>query len=150
MEDFEYTPKPEYEGPFIVINEPDEVIITSLIMTSSEDHVISANRCLCCGVSLSMCRRHSRTSSSRTTVICLTGHLSRPGPVTMASPWETRLDSPWTDRESTSVDPVYTWTPFGKFNSIFQRQNKCSVVGTYHYVEEGQNHSSHLPYYVVG
>ncbi len=25
MEDFEYTPKPEYEGPFIVFNEPDEV-----------------------------------------------------------------------------------------------------------------------------
>ena len=22
--DFEYTPKPEYEGPFIVFNEPDE------------------------------------------------------------------------------------------------------------------------------
>ena len=31
MKDFEYTPKPEYEGPFIVINEPDEVIITSLM-----------------------------------------------------------------------------------------------------------------------
>ena len=25
IEDFEYTPKPEYEGPFIVFNEPDEV-----------------------------------------------------------------------------------------------------------------------------
>ena len=24
VEDFEYTPKPEYEGPFIVFNEPDE------------------------------------------------------------------------------------------------------------------------------
>ena len=35
VEDFEYTPKPEYEGPFTVINEPDEVIITSLLMTSS-------------------------------------------------------------------------------------------------------------------
>jgi len=25
IEDFEYTPKPEYEGQFTVINEPDEV-----------------------------------------------------------------------------------------------------------------------------
>ena len=25
VEDFEYTPKPEYEGPFTVYNEPDEV-----------------------------------------------------------------------------------------------------------------------------
>lgn len=24
VEDFEYTPKPEYEGPFIIFNEPDE------------------------------------------------------------------------------------------------------------------------------
>lgn len=31
VEDFEYTPKPEYEGPFTVLNEPDEVRITSLI-----------------------------------------------------------------------------------------------------------------------
>lgn len=26
IEDFEYTPKPEYEGQFTVINEPDEVL----------------------------------------------------------------------------------------------------------------------------
>lgn len=25
IEDFEYTPKPEYEGPFTVFNEPNEV-----------------------------------------------------------------------------------------------------------------------------
>ena len=25
VEDFEYTPKPEYEGPFVVFNEPDEM-----------------------------------------------------------------------------------------------------------------------------
>ena len=25
VENFEYTPKPEYEGPFTVYNEPDEV-----------------------------------------------------------------------------------------------------------------------------
>ena len=25
VEDFEYTPRPEFEGPFIVYNEPDEV-----------------------------------------------------------------------------------------------------------------------------
>lgn len=31
VEDFEYTPKPEYEGPFTVLNEPDEVGITSPI-----------------------------------------------------------------------------------------------------------------------
>ena len=27
VEDFEYTPKPEYEGPFTVFNEPDEVYV---------------------------------------------------------------------------------------------------------------------------
>ena len=27
VEDFEYTPKPEYEGPFTVFNEPDEVYL---------------------------------------------------------------------------------------------------------------------------
>lgn len=27
VEDFEYTPKPEYEGPFTVFNVPDEVFI---------------------------------------------------------------------------------------------------------------------------
>ena len=32
VEDFEYTPKPEYEGPFTIINEPDEVDI--VIITS--------------------------------------------------------------------------------------------------------------------
>ena len=31
VEDFEYTPKPEYEGPFTVFNEPDEV---GVVMTS--------------------------------------------------------------------------------------------------------------------
>lgn len=25
IDDFEFTPKPEYEGPFCVFNEPDEV-----------------------------------------------------------------------------------------------------------------------------
>ena len=25
IDDFEYTPKPEYEGQFTVVNEPDEV-----------------------------------------------------------------------------------------------------------------------------
>lgn len=25
IEDFEYTPKPDYEGPFVIFNEPDEV-----------------------------------------------------------------------------------------------------------------------------
>lgn len=27
VEDFEYTPRPEFEGPFTVFNEPDEVRI---------------------------------------------------------------------------------------------------------------------------
>ena len=30
--DFEFTPKPEYEGPFTVFNEPDEVSMGSLPM----------------------------------------------------------------------------------------------------------------------
>lgn len=37
VEDFEYTPKPEYEGPFTIFNEPDEVRIffQELQVTSS-------------------------------------------------------------------------------------------------------------------
>ena len=36
IEDFEYTPKPDYEGPIIVLNEPDEVkvYIKSIIYNS--------------------------------------------------------------------------------------------------------------------
>lgn len=30
IEDFEFTPKPEYEGPFTVFNEPDEVRLSSI------------------------------------------------------------------------------------------------------------------------
>ena len=33
VEDFEYTPKPEYEGPFRVFNEPDEVPLVSFSHT---------------------------------------------------------------------------------------------------------------------
>ena len=32
IEDFEYTPKPEYEGQFTVINEPDEVQVCNLML----------------------------------------------------------------------------------------------------------------------
>ena len=32
IEDFEYTPKPEYEGQFTVINEPDEVQVYNLML----------------------------------------------------------------------------------------------------------------------
>ena len=28
IEDFEYTPRPELPGPFIILNEPDEVIVS--------------------------------------------------------------------------------------------------------------------------
>ena len=35
IEDFEYTPKPEYEGQFTVINEPDEVQVYNLILVGS-------------------------------------------------------------------------------------------------------------------
>ena len=30
IEDFEYTPRPEFEGPITVFNEPDEVILIRL------------------------------------------------------------------------------------------------------------------------
>ena len=30
VDDFEYTPRPEFEGPFIVFNEPDEVCHISI------------------------------------------------------------------------------------------------------------------------
>lgn len=32
IDDFEYTPKPEYEGQFTVINEPDEVRRESFLL----------------------------------------------------------------------------------------------------------------------
>lgn len=32
IEDFEFTPKPEYEGPFTVFNEPDEVRGSDLML----------------------------------------------------------------------------------------------------------------------
>ena len=40
VDDFEYTPKPEFEGQFIVFNEPDEI---SLIQVSSIVEQISQN-----------------------------------------------------------------------------------------------------------
>lgn len=33
VEDFEYTPRPEFEGPFIIFNEPDEVGVGNLFTT---------------------------------------------------------------------------------------------------------------------
>ena len=36
VEDFEYTPKPEFEGPFIIFNEPNEVSLIQRFL----DHVI--------------------------------------------------------------------------------------------------------------
>ena len=36
VEDFEYTPKPEYDGPFIVLNEPDEKSLLQRFL----DHVL--------------------------------------------------------------------------------------------------------------
>lgn len=36
MEDFEYTPKPEYEGPFIVFNEPGE----ASLLRKFFDHIL--------------------------------------------------------------------------------------------------------------
>ena len=36
VEDFEYTPKPEYEGPFIIFNEPDE----ASLLRKFFDHIL--------------------------------------------------------------------------------------------------------------
>ena len=36
VEDFEYTPKPEYEGPFIVFNEPSE----AALLRKFFDHIL--------------------------------------------------------------------------------------------------------------
>lgn len=36
VEDFEYTPKPEYQGPFIVFNEPDE----ASLLRKFFDHIL--------------------------------------------------------------------------------------------------------------
>ena len=38
VENFEYTPKPEYEGPFTVYNEPDEVS-TCVYVCSSDSYI---------------------------------------------------------------------------------------------------------------
>ena len=40
IEDFEYTPKPEYEGQFTVINEPDEVQVYNLMLVGSRYFLI--------------------------------------------------------------------------------------------------------------
>lgn len=32
IEDFEYTPRPEFPGPFIILNEPDEVSFNVLFV----------------------------------------------------------------------------------------------------------------------
>jgi hypothetical protein len=37
IEDFEYTPKPDCEGPIIVLNEPDEVKIAYCLIVSDKD-----------------------------------------------------------------------------------------------------------------
>ena len=41
VENFEYTPKPEYEGPFTVYNEPDEVqyMCTCICVCSSDSYI---------------------------------------------------------------------------------------------------------------
>ena len=36
VEDFEYTPRPEYEGPFIIFNEPDE----ASLLRKFFDHIL--------------------------------------------------------------------------------------------------------------
>ena len=42
VEDFEYTPKPEYEGPFTVFNELDEVGVFMTSLTCTVCHVTSS------------------------------------------------------------------------------------------------------------
>ena len=37
VEDFEYTPRPEFEGPFIVYNEPDEVIVMNIMYAPKDN-----------------------------------------------------------------------------------------------------------------
>lgn len=32
IDDFEYTPKPDYEGPITVLNEPDEVPTVDIVL----------------------------------------------------------------------------------------------------------------------
>ena len=39
IEDFEYTPRPEFEGPFIVFNEPDEVKLQLLPRLGTSRHL---------------------------------------------------------------------------------------------------------------
>ena len=38
VEDFEYTPKPEYEGPFTIFNEPDEASLLRKFI----DHILES------------------------------------------------------------------------------------------------------------
>ena len=58
VEDFEYTPKPEYQGPFIVWNEPNEA------SAHRDDGSIT-------------CARRNRAFTSRTTVITSISHSSK-------------------------------------------------------------------------
>jgi DNA polymerase epsilon subunit 1 len=40
IEDFEYTPKPEYEGPFVIFNEPDEVRLPLFLSSFSCSQIV--------------------------------------------------------------------------------------------------------------
>ena len=40
MEDFEYTPKPEYPGPFVVWNEPDEASLLVVVRSHARDPAV--------------------------------------------------------------------------------------------------------------
>lgn len=57
IEDFEYTPKKEYEGHFIIFNEPDE----RALLRRFFDHIVEvswpafSNRFLCLARSLCVC-----------------------------------------------------------------------------------------------
>ena len=47
VEDFEYTPRPEFEGPFIVYNEPDEVRKKHLMRIFRHDNLVERGSSEC-------------------------------------------------------------------------------------------------------
>ena len=46
IEEFEYTPKPEFEGPFIIFNEPDEKALLKRFFSHMQEVRVNSSECV--------------------------------------------------------------------------------------------------------
>lgn len=107
IEDFEYTPREGYEGPFIVFNERDEARNASAHIT----HVLTTFcRKRPSNDSLSTFRKCGQQSWLHSMAISLTFLSWMREQKSMASTCSPKSDSPETWKTSTRVGLVFTWT----------------------------------------